>query len=769
MNPIFRSVAKLLIVSLVSTLVFVFYYQQVFFSPNEYVFSAEGDGIKNYYTYLWHIKHDTSYVHFSGMNYPYGEVHLFTDGQPVLSNTIKLIYQYYPGILDYSVGITNFLMLSSLIVCCIFIFLILQRLKTPWKWNLAGALLITMLAPQVFRFHGHYGLSYAFFFPVTWYLLIRSFETGYKLSFNLLIALTSLFWFFFHPYLGLISSFFVFLYWLVFYLQKKPEIKSILFPALIQSSLAVVIYISYTALVDIHPDRTSSPWGMFFYNARWETVFMPHHPPVKPLIEMIFPIRGQRWEGWSYIGFAAVLVCFYSVFRIYRYGRKKHYSLIFNPALPDFMRPAVWASVLLLLFAMAYPFKLHLEFLLDFVPPLKQFRGLGRFAWVFYFVINIYVFYFIYQLYRSFKFKGKKAIALAIPVVYFGLMFSEAHVYQKETGPLLAKHENPFVKTFSDKDLKEVIDMIDPEKYQAIIPLPYYLIGSENFGTEGIDLMKYRSQVISYHTGLPIAGGSLARTSISESKKLMQLLSPSYIEKEYRKDLKSTKPFLIINNREWLSANQYLLMKKGKLVFQNDILELYELPLENLINSDQNFYFDMFYHLRNELMEVNGFLVNMDSYFYFSGYEDLASELVHSGAGALKGRKGDKIALFSAPIGKLTEEVYEISFWYYNKGESRNQLTLCIEEQDISGNAVDYWENHQAVQAAETIDGEWSLVSVFYRMREKGNSIKISVKGDKLLRQDFYIDNLLLKPEHMQVFKLISEEELFYNNRFVKK
>ncbi|MBK8555528.1 MAG: hypothetical protein IPL65_07045 [Lewinellaceae bacterium] len=52
--------------------------------PNTQLIGAGPDGFKNYMTTGWHVRYDTSYVHFGGMNFPFGEHVLFTDNQPIL-------------------------------------------------------------------------------------------------------------------------------------------------------------------------------------------------------------------------------------------------------------------------------------------------------------------------------------------------------------------------------------------------------------------------------------------------------------------------------------------------------------------------------------------------------------------------------------------------------------------------------------------------------------------------------------------------------------
>jgi hypothetical protein len=55
-----------------------------FFQKPGLLFSAAGDGMKNYFTFLYHVKHDSTYWKFEGMNYPFGENIVFTDNQPIM-------------------------------------------------------------------------------------------------------------------------------------------------------------------------------------------------------------------------------------------------------------------------------------------------------------------------------------------------------------------------------------------------------------------------------------------------------------------------------------------------------------------------------------------------------------------------------------------------------------------------------------------------------------------------------------------------------------
>ncbi len=73
----------------------------------ETLISAGGDGMKNYFTYLYHIKYDSTFWVFEGMNYPFGENIVFTDNQPLLSNIVKWIYNITPMSNETLISIHN--------------------------------------------------------------------------------------------------------------------------------------------------------------------------------------------------------------------------------------------------------------------------------------------------------------------------------------------------------------------------------------------------------------------------------------------------------------------------------------------------------------------------------------------------------------------------------------------------------------------------------------------------------------------------------------
>ena len=69
-------------------------YGPILSAPDDYMFSDQGDGVKNYFTFAYHVKHDAHWLEFKGMNYPDGEHVGYTDGHPFFS----LLFGWIPWV-----------------------------------------------------------------------------------------------------------------------------------------------------------------------------------------------------------------------------------------------------------------------------------------------------------------------------------------------------------------------------------------------------------------------------------------------------------------------------------------------------------------------------------------------------------------------------------------------------------------------------------------------------------------------------------------------
>jgi hypothetical protein len=86
------------------------------------------------------------------MNYPFGELYTYTDGQLPVVNAIRFISGHLFDIRDYTVAVLNLLMLFSIVAGAIFICLILMETGVSWWYSALASVGIAILSPQIGRY-----------------------------------------------------------------------------------------------------------------------------------------------------------------------------------------------------------------------------------------------------------------------------------------------------------------------------------------------------------------------------------------------------------------------------------------------------------------------------------------------------------------------------------------------------------------------------------------------------------------------------------------
>ncbi len=275
-------------------------------APNDYMFGESADGFKNYMTSAWHVERDSGYVHYGGMNYPYGEHVLFTDNQPALSAGMQWWSRHVSDLHGHTVGVVNLFQLLSLLLGAGVLFLLLRKLHIPvWYAGLA-ALGILFLSPQYNRFDGHFGLSHTWVFPLILYLLCRYEERHSRryqsLQIGVVVWLAAQLHFY---YFGL-SALFLGLY-MLYQIIREPSMRNI---RVRLSHLVVMVILPFALLnvwihwADFAADRPGSPYGFTTYIGYWEGILLPYEsfPLYKWIDKNIIPIRRVDFETQAYTG-----------------------------------------------------------------------------------------------------------------------------------------------------------------------------------------------------------------------------------------------------------------------------------------------------------------------------------------------------------------------------------------------------------------------------------------------------------------------------------
>lgn len=759
-----------------------FLYGKILIHPNQYIFNSAGDGIKNYYTYAYYIAKNKSNTSFEGFNYPYEEVLIYTDCNPVLAFCIKKLAIVFPGITQYSIGILNFIMIFSFFLTSSFLYLIFKNLRIHPLLSALSALSIMVLAPQVFRLSGHYSLSYGFVIPLTILLLFKIQQNKKILTYATILFIHIFCSFFTHPYLGLISVSIIFTYvfvqW-IFLFRSRSFYGFQTIILFLSAAFPLIIFYAFTSAMDTHLGRTTNPYGFFEYYADLDTIFLPNHPPLLVFVKKFLPSFTQTWEGWSYIGVVAIITGFIIVIRFIRFILKKQKL---NNALLEFPHKTLIilfiSSIILVFFSMGLPFRFLPKHYLDYFSFIKQFRSIGRFAWVFFFVINIVAILVVDRYGRRLFVSGKRGLVYVMFILTPSFIFFEGVSGHMDISNKIVQSNNPFLQKNLPDNLNKIITKVDANHYAAIIPLPYYNIGSENFTKEASNETYSNSFLLSYHSGIPLISNFTARASISESKNLMQLFSDGFYSKQIVNDFDSNLPFLILCTNGSLNLQESLLISKATPLYKDNDVALFKISREDLLAKTSGQEFQYFHSLKDELYPYNGLMTNdSNSYFFYNGYNDVVNEnmINFRGNGVLSFMKNDRLVLADAPANKFAKNhLYIASFWIYNGGHNYGQDVLTNIDFNI------YQSTNQKIietikpQSSMVINNDWSLVELPFSVSTDQGTIQFILEGKDWKNRKMYLDDVFIYRRGTTYYRVDKAEnkqpvELFKNNHQIRK
>lgn len=736
--------------------VLAFFYHEVLFHPNDYVFAPNGDGIKNYYAYLFHARYDESFWHFGGMNYPYYEHMVYTDGHPLLSWLIHI-----SGLSEYGIGILNFAMLLSFPICTFFLFKILRHYGIETTWAIVASVVITFLSPQVYRMTGHLSLAYVFAIPGMWWLLIQVIKKqSFLWSFG--IALYLMMFFFTHPYLGMILAFLCVFYWMTATMLNKKNWKENCLHVLIQVILPLTIFQVLVALTDTHENRIGEPAGFFNYYASWKSIFVPHDGPLA-FLARDFEVNIGNWESWSYVGFFSAV--FGWIILIYVFRRRK--VLDFKHVLRKEIAVFMIAAWLVLLFAFCFPLKYSfLRDVVDLFGPLKQFRVLGRFAWVFYYVFTVFLVVGLYQIYQ----REKRKIVYAL-VFFGGMLFGILEFYPVHTvvAQAVSQSKNVFHEKEISSEMKEVVEFVKSEKFDAILFLPFQHMSSENIMLLGTEQANYDAFLLSYHTGLPLMNDVTSRMSMTEAIKFNNFFSPEFIEKDLCYDLPIDARIAIVKNQDGIKYDERRLVHSSEKIFENSNFKVFEFS-SNAWNT--RYYFDELMEADQQAKADVGMGWRADSTNVWFEYESFDSDQGENfaGGGALHKFKGGYDVVYELPVSGLDSGLYTLSFWYY-LGVDRPDV-LAVAEQDSTGDRKAFWFDTFDVSQSTFVVNNWCFVTMEFYVSPEIEKINLLITGNGN-GEPFYLDELLIhKTNQAELFKHANMNGVDYvvkNNYWVRR
>lgn len=711
--------------------IILFLFKGVIFNLNSTYFSGNGDGLKSYYCAIYHAEFDAEANHFSGMNYPWGESMGFTDGQPPVANIVRFADKHLFPCADKMVGIFNFLMVFSILLSAVFLFLIFKKFKMPDWYATILSIGLSLLSPQIGRLPGHFSLSWGFWIPLLIYLiiLILEEEAWWK---SILFGLVTLFASVMHMYFFLFAVALVgvcLLERLMFRFNKK-DIWVIAAHFTIQMILPFILL--QWLMLDQQTDRTMHPYGFFAYRAYPGSVFLPVNKWYAPFMSKFPFIRNYEWESIAYIGIVAS-VGFWLLFGkwiVNLFQKLKRKGSVTGDRRLDIL---FWSSFALLLFSFGLPFIFGFEKIRNSIGFLSQLRALARFSWLFFYVINVIVWIKVYHYSNGIKNRvtGKVILTVVICILAF-----EAYNYSKSSIDSLKNGVPQLTDRENKTEENQWVNEIKAENYQAIMPLPYFHIGSESSWIEPRCDMARQMFIASLKTGLPCNGVMLGRTSLSQTYKNIELSKTPWDRFRVLDEFHTNKPFLLMVAKcDELNPDEKRLVKHASFITATPNFDLYEMPIDTLRSIPSKFNFPLQY--KNLTDTIENHIANGDADCFFESYGNFNGDQNN-----LKGIKVSKKLqrILEVPVQlDLTKKCY-LRFWIKDYAKDMVACTQLLIIQATPDHQTLEEKYSDIFRHFKSFNGEWALIEIPFDVKQSNEIIELLIRNSVLDGKELFFD-----------------------------
>ena len=731
-----------------------------------------GDGAKNNFTYLYHSMYGAGSAHsywFEGMNYPYGEHIVFTDGQPLLS----VLFAKLGGVTSgTALAVFWWLLGFSYLLAMVYVYKILIHFKVGPLAAVIFSGLIVVCSPQLFCLNGHFALGYVCLVPMLFYWTILYHESP-SLKYCVYVFILGSLMAFLHVYYVAVV-----LVWSVSYaagyfiLVKNTVMNKVkrTVPLMVSAVCIFLLLAVVMKMTDPAKDRPVSPYFETGMYTKLSHIFSSEHSPLwQDAIKIgLVPRASKGGEGFTYLGVVSIVTLLASfLFFIVRKVKKKPVNVA--PGSGGFSSIWLFIAFAVLILAMGIPFIWKMEWLMDYFSVLKQFRTLGRFSWIFYNVITIYSVVVLYSWYTSFVNKYKPAIGRAILVlcmVIWGYEASGCIGYSRKLSNSGLYNYSFIFSTFGqnwesflhDKNVKK-------EELQGILLLPFFHVGTEKVwvGDPGWLITLGSSASLQLH--LPVVDVMLSRSSWSIAQKQVKIAGGPFTEKAILKDIKTDKPFLLldIGTNPLLTDEQYLLTASD-YIGEREGMKVYIFYPSRLAANDKK--------MSDSVNSILPFMQSADTCvgergsFYLDHFDAGAGKDVFFGTGAQLPIKEQELVVANIPVTHVKDSaLYEFSCWFLLGDKDPRSPYITLFQLDGSGKIISMCD--ALTKHATDSYGMWYRASCYFYIRPGCTKIRCLLENDPNPSYKM-MDELQLRPAGSMVISKAADGSVLVNNHKFK-
>jgi hypothetical protein len=535
--------------------------------PNQHLFCAQADGAKNYFTFQAYLQQpfERGLLWFGQMNYPFGDYIFYTDNSPLLAVGVKLFSRYVYDLTPRGLDVYNGLLVGMILLSTVLLVSLLRRLLHSWVLVLALSVLLPWLSPQLVRLSiGHFNLSLSWVPLLGIWGLLRLYEhgeTGRRLGPTVPVVVTGLtlaafLHLYYLPIVALCTGSFLALWLLSSGRWRQGRL--VLAGGAITLLPLLLSFAVLRSLDGYYPERRQLP-KQASYDA----------PPLKLAPSaLVHPYSYNRQhfvleadgpladESAGYLGLLALwgglLAAGAAVLRP-AWGRR--WWRQWRPTLPArFGLLLLAASTTGLLAALGTRIALSADgtvfvnnclsvfYYLDrLVPHATHFRAVARFSWPFFWAFNLVVIIGLdYWLQTGRSWLRWVAVPLLVLLAWLDTRDALRHYRHAYVPDVLT---NPRFQP----EISQLLRQVRPQDYQAILPIPYFHVGSEDMSRtiDDADAVSRRAYHLALQTGLPLLASKMSRTPPEHARQLLSLLQPGGPVPELRARL-GRRPVLVL-------------------------------------------------------------------------------------------------------------------------------------------------------------------------------------------------------------------------------
>lgn len=554
---------------------FVLFFHNTILSPNDWMLHAREDGLKNYFTLQSYLQQPASdgYFRFTGMQYPYGDYIWYTDNSPLFAIILRFVQLNITDVAPYSVAIFNWLMLLNMLIApFVLLSLIRKFIKSEWL-VVVGALIILYTSPQFPRlFTGTMNLSLSVFYFCVFALLIDMHHALHSGDMKKVVRKTmltcvvifaaALIHLYYLILLGLPFVAVIAGHFFIFKIRRTNKWWLYALPGLgvvVTTGLILFIVQSTDAFFSLRPEQLDGSVVQ-----AWSSRMFHLYVPRKELNAV--PFFGGKLhydhENGAYLGAFFWYVLIGSVLLL-TYAQLKHkkLSLKVGRLALVFILSAVIAyftSAGMFLYVhgkgiVSDNYLNPLYYVSKIYPAIENFRCIGRMSWwLFYcaqFGILIIIDRFVFPALPK-----AGTILVCIGIILTALDLSYYYRYA----------QNEYAKNiFSEAELNAIPE-INTDGYQAILPMPFYMVGSEDYAITLDDNSLWSSYTyqLQLKTGLPLMSVKLARSPQLYAEQYAEMLKTSQIPVTMAEHM-NDQPVLVVVDTAEKYVNQNTVATNG--------------------------------------------------------------------------------------------------------------------------------------------------------------------------------------------------------------